>query len=362
MSALGPSITRTHPSTRRLNSRVDVVPRQRVPTRPRVPRPNTRRAPPSSSATLTPHPSHAYRSNRSLSRAIGARSLVPRHSLRPFTRGASQGGDALGRGFGAPAPSRRGLLVRARYGKGGRQDVDAIIKERDDARAQLSVAQQALKTANDRLGAVESGDGDRARLQQELDRAVDQLHDAQRDADDARRQAREAEELFAAAADERAAKVKELVQEIDHWHDAAETAQRMEAEARSELEEARNRVRELESRSGDMESQRNQAGEQQAEMSRRAEDAERRLRESEKRTEDALHWVEEKEQEANRLRGELEGLKTALEATRKSAGSKEGEVAELRRQADEAKAAAFKAEQSLRDAAKLTGEISKFKP
>ena len=139
---------------------------------------------------------------------------------------------------------------RARYGKGGRQDVDAIIKERDDARAQLSVAQQALKTANDRLGAVESGDGDRARLQQELDRAVDQLHDAQRDADDARRQAREAEELFAAAADERAAKVKELVQEIDHWHDAAETAQRMEAEARSELEEARNRVRDLESRSG----------------------------------------------------------------------------------------------------------------
>ena len=362
MSAPGPSITRTHPSTRRLNSRVDVVPRQRVPTRPRVPRPNTRRAPTSSSATLTPHPSHAYRSNRSLSRAIGARSLVPRHSLRPFTRGASQGGDALGRGFGAPAPSRRGLLVRARYGKGGRQDVDAIIKERDDARAQLSVAQQALKTANDRLGSIESGDGDRARLQQELDRAVDQLHDAQRDADDARRQAREAEELFAAAADERAAKVKELVQEIDHWHDAAETAQRMEAEARSELEEARNRVRELESRSGDMESQRNQAGEQQAEMSRRAEDAERRLRESEKRTEDALHWVEEKEQEANRLRGELEGLKTALEATRKSAGSKEGEVAELRRQADEAKAAAFKAEQSLRDAAKLTGEISKFKP
>ena len=94
---------------------------------------------------------------------------------------------------GAPAPSRRGLLVRARYGKGGRQDVDAIIKERDDARAQLSVAQQALKTANDRLGAGQPRRR-RARPQQELDRAVDQLHDAQRDADGARRQAREAEE------------------------------------------------------------------------------------------------------------------------------------------------------------------------
>ena len=104
------------------------------------------------------------------------------------------------------------------------------------------------------------------------------------------------------------------------------------AHLQAELEEARNRVRDLESRSGEMESQRNQAGEQQAEMNRRAEDAERRLRESEKRTEDALHWVEEKEQEANRLRSELEGLKTALEATRKSAGSKEGEVAELRRE------------------------------
>ena len=119
----------------------------------------------------------------------------------------------------------------------------------------------------------------------------------------------------------------------------------MEAEARSELEEARNRVRELESRSGDMESQRNMAGEQQAEMSRRAEDAgvaserarsERRMRSTGSR----------KEQEAN-LTGSKSRPREQLEGHAQGAGSKEGEVAELRRQADEAKAAAFKAEQSL---------------
>ena len=61
------------------------------------------------------------------------------------------------------------------------------------------------------------------------DKLRDELNATRRDLEQARKEAREAEELFAAAADERAAKVKELVQEIDHWHDAATLAQSMEA-------------------------------------------------------------------------------------------------------------------------------------
>jgi chromosome segregation ATPase len=111
---------------------------------------------------------------------------------------------------------------------------------------QLGTAQQALRASQARLKQLESaeedakkGEEERTRLAAELRGASQKLAAAVRGLDVAQREAREAEDLFAAAADERAAKVKELVQEIDHWHDAATLAQEMEREAREELEGAR---------------------------------------------------------------------------------------------------------------------------
>ena len=170
--------------------------------------------------------------------------------------------------------------------------------------------QQALKRPTTRRRG--RGGDEIARLQQELDRAVDQLHDAQRDADDARRQAREAEELFAAAADERAAKVKELVQEIDHWHARRDGAADGRGGRASGGRGARNRVRDL---SGvGMESRpRNQAGgaaggdEPSLGGCGASPQGEREANGG-----CAPPRVEEKEQREPAMRSELEGFKTAF--------------------------------------------------
>ena len=144
---------------------------------------------------------------------------------------------------------RRAVVVRAKKGSNDWDCAEQLVLARRAAAEsdeQLGVAQQALRESTERLkqlnGAEESarrGEEERGRLAEELRVASDRLAAAERDLEVAQRQAREAEELFAAAADERAAKVKELVQEIDHWHDAATLAQEMEAEARAELDSAR---------------------------------------------------------------------------------------------------------------------------
>lgn len=148
------------------------------------------------------------------------------------------------------------------------------------------------------------------------DKLRDELNATRRDLEQARKEAREAEELFAAAADERAAKVKELVQEIDHWHDAATLAQSMEQEARHELEEARKQLDETGGRAHDAERSREDAQRRADEQNRRVEEAERARGEAEGRAEKAREDVRLQDVELDRLRGELEGLRGELDGAR----------------------------------------------
>ena len=148
------------------------------------------------------------------------------------------------------------------------------------------------------------------------DKLRDELNATRRDLEQARKEAREAEELFAAAADERAAKVKELVQEIDHWHDAATLAQSMEQEARHELEEARRQLDESGGRAHDAERSREDAQRRADEQNRRVEQAERARDEANGRAEKAREDVRLQDVELDRLRGELEGLRGELDGAR----------------------------------------------
>ena len=162
--------------------------------------------------------------------------------------------------------------------------------------------------ASRRLGVV-------ARAKKE-DKLRDELNATRRDLEQARKEAREAEELFAAAADERAAKVKELVQEIDHWHDAATLAQSMEQEARQELEEARRQLAESGGRAHDAERSREDAQRHADEQNRRVEEAERARDEANGRAEKSREDVRLQDVELDRLRGELEGLRGELDGAR----------------------------------------------
>ena len=148
------------------------------------------------------------------------------------------------------------------------------------------------------------------------DKLRDELNATRRDLEQARKEAREAEELFAAAADERAAKGKELVQEIDHWHDAATLVQSMEQEARHELEEARKQLDETGGRAHDAERSREDAQRRADEQNRRVEEAERARGEAEGRAEKAREDVRLQDVELDRLRGELEGLRGELDGAR----------------------------------------------
>ena len=162
--------------------------------------------------------------------------------------------------------------------------------------------------ASRRLGVV-------ARAKKE-DKLRDELNATKRDLEQARKEAREAEELFAAAADERAAKVKELVQEIDHWHDAATLAQSMETEARQELEEARKQLAESGGRAHDAERSKEDAQRFADEQNRRVEEAERARDEANGRAEKSREDVRLQDVELDRLRGELEGLRGELDGAR----------------------------------------------
>ena len=148
-----------------------------------------------------------------------------------------------------PLAPRARVVVRAKADDLKRQ-LDEARKQSEESGAQLSVAQQALESHRE------------------------QLQNAERDREQARKEAR-VWSYFAAAADERAAKVKELVQEIDHWHDAASLAQQMEQEARGELEEARRQLDESGGKASELDDVRRQADEARG----RVEEAERLKRE-----------------------------------------------------------------------------------
>ena len=175
----------------------------------------------------------------------------------------------------------------------------------------------------------------------------------ERELEQARREAREAEELFAAAADERAAKVKELVSEIDHWHDAATLAQQMEQDARRELEDARRQLDENGGRAHD-------AHRELEEARKRADEADHYKREAEERADAARRDAEGAQSELDGLRGELDGLRGELDGVRgeleraRQHGDAEGlkhEVEALKRKHEEDKAkwkrAAAAAEESI---------------
>ena len=206
------------------------------------------------------------------------------------------------------ARPRARVAVRAKADDLKRQ-LDEARKQSEESGAQLSVAQQALESHRE------------------------QLQNAERDLEQARKEAREAEELFAAAADERAAKVKELVQEIDHWHDAAIFAQQMEQEARGELEEARRQLDESGGKASELDDVRRQADEARG----RVEEAERLKREADERSESLRSQVEGKDVELAGLRGEIDGLREELDRAREELeGAKRdgGDAAALRGEMD----------------------------
>ena len=221
-----------------------------------------------------------FRSNRA------PNSLQPRPQVDARARNLGFDHALLSSGHGA---KRLGVVTRAK-GDGKLQgELNDARKQVDDVSKQLGEAQQQLNSSNEELNV------------------------ARRDLEQARKEAREAEELFAAAADERAAKVKELVQEIDHWHDAATLAQQMEREARSELEDARRQLNETGGRAD--EAQRSKEGAEHAaeENRRRVEDLERARDEANQRYEKAKEDVRLQDVELDRLRNELEQLRGAVQ-------------------------------------------------
>lgn len=224
-----------------------------------------------------------FRSNRA------PNSLQPRPQVDARARNLGFDHALLSSGHGA---KRLGVVTRAK-GDGKLQgELNDARKQVDDVSKQLGEAQQQLNSSNEELNV------------------------ARRDLEQARKEAREAEELFAAAADERAAKVKELVQEIDHWHDAATLAQQMEQEARSELEDARRQLNETGGRAD--EAQRSKEGAEHAaeENRRRVEDLERARDEANQRYEKAKEDVRLQDVELDRLRNELEQLRGELNGAR----------------------------------------------
>ena len=151
------------------------------------------------------------------------RTAVAKNDASPlgfFPKGDALRGwlSASSRAPGRPPIARpgvvRGVLLRAKK--------DDLERELNDHRQQLDVARKELEDARgqaERVHGLEerarNAESERDKLGDELRGARDELHNAREELDRARKDVQDAEELFYAAADERAAKVKELVEEID---------------------------------------------------------------------------------------------------------------------------------------------------
>ena len=111
----------------------------------------------------------------------------------------------------------------------------------------------------------------------------------------------------------RAAKVKELVEEIDKWQDAAQKAQHYEGEQRAEAERARNEVNEANRRVAEAERARDEAYAAANDNNNRAQEEGGRVRELEERANSLQRQVEEKDARVNELKRELDLQLSTLE-------------------------------------------------
>ena len=179
-------------------------------------------------------------------------------------------------------------------------------KKDEKLQAQLNDARKQVENTTRQLGEAQT----------QLSGGHEARQVLQRDLEQARKEAREAEALFAAAADERAAKVKELVMEIDHWHDAATLAQQMEQEARGELDEARRQLNETGGRADDAQRSKDESSRDAETQRQRVGDLERAANEATKRAEKATEDVRLQDIELDRLRQELGGLRGELSGAR----------------------------------------------
>jgi chromosome segregation ATPase len=191
-------------------------------------------------------------------------------------------------------------------GGNGRHRVVTLAKKDDKLQNHLNDARKQVENTTRQLGEAQT----------QLGSGHEERKVLQRDLEQARKEAREAEALFAAAADERAAKVKELVTEIDHWHDAATLAQQMEQEARGELDEARRQLNETGGRAEDAQRSKDESSRDAETQRQRVGDLERAAGEATKRADKATEDVRLQDIELDRLRQELGGLRGELSGAR----------------------------------------------